>query len=143
MSLPDYFSDFSRTQVHYTPVQRSILDRLANISALIEKLDRKVDRIVTTQGSFDADLSSLITAINGLEAAYTSLASKAANAGVDLSAEDAQVESALASIDAALNPPAATPAPAPAAPTWAAPAPEPVQAPADSTVDTGSANPPA
>lgn len=67
--------------------------------------------MAVSQAQLDTDLQALSTQVQNLIAAYNSASAKASAAGVDLTAEDQQVQAASAGIQAALNP---TPAPTPA-----------------------------
>lgn len=75
-----------------------------------EALLRKVEHMATSQAQLDTDLQALSTQVQNLITAYNSASAKAGAAGVDLTAEDQQVQAAGAAIQAALNP---TPAPTP------------------------------
>jgi hypothetical protein len=102
---------------------QSLLGKFDYHAERIEKLHKKIDGLIQkvgamsiNQSQFDTDLTNLTNAVTVLVAAYQSASAKAAGSNVDLSAEDAQVASALASINSALpaapDPAAATAAPA-------------------------------
>ena len=75
----------------------------------LTRIEKKVDKIMIDQKTFDTDLAALTTAITNLIAAVDKLI--AATPAADLTAEDQAVQTAAASVQAELTkitPPAPT-----------------------------------
>jgi hypothetical protein len=96
------------------------LDRIAH---KLDSLIRKVEKMAIDQATFDADLAGLVQAVTDEGTAVTALTTAvdafiAAHPGIDFSAEDANVQGAVAQAASASQALAAelakiTPAPAP------------------------------
>lgn len=95
-------------------------ERLQDILYHLRKIDKRTKQMAVDQGTFDAELASLVSSITDLDNAVDAWI--AANPSVDFSAEEAAVQQASAAVAAELakvtppvTPPPPSPAPAPGA----------------------------
>ena len=89
-----------------------ILEALYTLFDEIQTLKGEIHQMAINQAQFDADEAAFITAVNNLITAFEAALAAAKNQGVDLTAEDQQIATAKAAVDAAvatLNPPAPGP----------------------------------
>jgi chromosome segregation ATPase len=118
-----------------TELLLAIGETVTRIDTHLDRIHKEIITMAETQAAFDGDLTNLANSINQLIAAYQAASAKASAAGVDLSAEDAQVQQLSASITSALT----SASPAPAAPV--VPAAGAAGAPDTSGAVTDNANP--
>jgi predicted nuclease with TOPRIM domain len=91
-----------------------LFDRLERIERKVEDLHQEVQNMAVDQTTFDTELAGLVSAITQLSTAVDALI--ASKGGVDLTAEEASVQSASATVAAELakvnpTPPVVPPVP--------------------------------